>query len=245
MKKRYILLIAFFVPLFVHSQEIYEIRTYELDFFKNPTVLHDYLEKSLIPALNRQGVKKVGAFEEAGDALPKKMYVMIAYPNMSTFAEVASNLAADATYQSDAKSYLTAPPAEIPFKRISTALVRASKGFPSLAVPDNASFYELRIYEAYNEDALRRKVKMFDDHEFEIFDDVGLPMVFFGANLTGNQTPCLSYLLAFDSKEAHGAAWQKFGPHPEWQRIIRLEEYANTVSSITRVFLKPLGYSQF
>jgi len=44
--------------------------------------------------------------------------------------------------------------------------------------------------------------------------------------------------------EAHKESWSKFGPHPEWQRIIKLEEYANTVSSITRVFLKPVDYSQ-
>ncbi len=108
----------------------------------------------------------------------------------------------------------------------------------------DSGVFELRIYESYSEDALRRKVKMFNDSEFEIFEDVGLPMVFFGANISGDQMPCLTYLLAFKDMEAHKEAWSKFGPHPEWQRIIKLEEYANTVSSITRIFLKPVDYSQ-
>jgi hypothetical protein len=56
--------------------------------------------------------------------------------------------------------------------------------------------------------------------------------------------PCLTYLLAFKDMEEHKMAWSKFGPHPEWQRIVNLEEYANAMNSITRVFLKPLDYSQ-
>jgi hypothetical protein len=80
--------------------------------------------------------------------------------------------------------------------------------------------------------------------EFGIFKDVGLNTVFFGANISGTQMPCLTYLLAFKDREAHEHAWSKFGPHPEWQRIIKLEEYANAMNNISRVFLKPFAYSQ-
>ncbi len=109
---------------------------------------------------------------------------------------------------------------------------------------DKSELFELRIYESYNEDALRRKVKMFNDSEFGIFANVGLNTVFFGANISGDQMPCLTYLLAFKDMEAHREAWSKFGPHPEWQRIIKLDEYKNAMNDITRVFLKPLPYSQ-
>lgn len=85
---------------------------------------------------------------------------------------------------------------------------------------------------------------MFTDSEFQIFEDIGLPIVFFGPNISGSQMPCLTYLLAFKDMEARDEAWSKFGPHPEWQRILKLEEYANTVSNIYRVFLKRLEYSQ-
>lgn len=85
---------------------------------------------------------------------------------------------------------------------------------------------------------------MFNDHEFGIFREVGLPMVFFGENISGDQMPCLTYLLAFKDKAHQAEAWSKFGPHPEWQRITKLEEYADAMNDITRVFLKPLPYSQ-
>jgi hypothetical protein len=51
-------------------------------------------------------------------------------------------------------------------------------------------------------------------------------------------------MLAFKDKEEREQAWSKFGPHPEWQRIIKLDEYANVMNNITRVFLRPLPYSQ-
>ena len=239
-------LLLFFLSITVTAQEqVYELRTYELEFFGPADVLHNYFEQALFPALNRQGIKNVGAFEESGERLPKKIYLLIPYDNLQAFQASKDSLAVDMKYLQDASSYLKASEELIPYKRISTSLIRSSSGFPKLVKPmDEANLFELRIYESHNEDALRRKVKMFNDSEFVIFEDVGLPMVFFGSNIAGSQMPCLTYLLAFKDKEAHADAWSKFGPHPEWQRIIKLEEYANTVNDITRVFLKPLPYSQ-
>jgi len=240
------LLIFLFVFNFSFSQsEIYELRVYEMDFFKSDKVLHDYFENALLPAMNRQGVGNIGVFEEFGEALPKKIYLLLTYPDIQVFSECEAMLLRDEKYAKEADEYMKTDPDLIPFKRISSSLIRASTVFTNLVKPsEDADFFELRIYESYNEDALRRKVKMFNDSEFAIFEDVGLPMVFFGANISGEQTPCLTYLLAFKDKEAHTEAWSKFGPHPEWQRIIKLEEYTNTVSSITRIFLKPVDYSQ-
>lgn len=227
------------------QSEIYELRVYEMDFFKPEKVLHDHFQNALIPALNRQGVKHVGVFEELGEALPKKIYLLITYSDIQVFSGVEDALLKDAVFAEAADSYLNAPPEEIPFKRISSSLIRSSTGFPNLVKPaEDSGVFELRIYESYNEDALRRKVKMFNDSEFTIFEETGLPMVFFGANISGDQMPCLTYLLAFKDMDAHKEAWSKFGPHPEWQRIVSLEEYANTINSITRIFLKPVDYSQ-
>ena len=240
-----ILIIGCFLNASYGQNEIYELREYQLDFFKPAEVLHSFLENALIPGLNRHGVSHVGVFEEAGEALPKKIYLLIAYENMQGYSAVWDALEADNKYLTDAGAYLKAPAEQIPFTRIKISFIRSAQGFPNLVKPAaDAELFELRIYESHNEDALRRKVKMFNDSEFTIFEEVGLPMVFFGENISGDQTPCLTYLLAFKDMEAHTEAWSRFGPHPEWQRIIQLEEYANTVSDITRVFLKPLPYSQ-
>jgi len=246
MLKRLILFlfgVLIFNPSFSQA-EIYELRVYELDFFRPAEVLHTYLEKALIPALNRQGVEHIGAFEEAGEALPKKIYLVVAYDNMGAYATVTDGLRADRGYLSAAKPYFEAPEDQIAYTRYESSFIRSVTGFPALEKPADSELFELRIYESRNEDALRRKVKMFNDSEFQIFEEVGLPMVFFGENISGDQMPCLTYLLAFKDKAHHAEAWSEFGPHPEWQRITKLEEYADAMNDITRVFLKPLPYSQ-
>ena len=45
------------------KKELYELREYEIHFGSSQNPLHDYLEKSLIPALNKYGVKSVGVFK--------------------------------------------------------------------------------------------------------------------------------------------------------------------------------------
>ncbi len=236
---------VFFFNTVYCQNEIYELRVYEMEFSRSANILHDYFEKALIPALNRQGVNNVGAFEESGEALPKKIYLLISYKNMQAHQEVSDALGNDNQFKLDAQPYWSAPMDKTPFKRVESMFIRSVSGFPNLVKPaDHSELFELRIYESHNEDALRRKVKMFNDSEFAIFDEVGLNTVFFGANISGSQMPCLTYLLAFKDKEAHRQAWSKFGPHPEWQRIIKLEEYKDAMNDITRMFLKPLSYSQ-
>ena len=230
----------------VTSQEqVYELRTYELEVFKSADILHNYIKDALILALNRQGIAHIGVFEEESENLPSKLYLLIPYDNIEAFETSKDMLTKDAKYLEDAAPYFNAPEESMPFRKITTNLIRSTSGFPKLVKPtDDTNLFELRIYGSQSEDALRRKVKMFNDSEFGIFTDVGLPMVFFGYNIAGNQMPCLTYLLAFKDKAAHAEAWSKFDAHPEWARITELEEYANAMNDITRVFLKRLPYSQ-
>jgi len=227
------------------QKEIYEFREYELKFGKSAKVLHDYFEKALIPALNKQGIKNIGAFEEIGDAMPKKIYLLITYDDFEAYEKVLDNLKEDSAYLQASEVYSKTTQDNFPVERYVTSLFTAFDGMPKLVKPAEGSMvYELRTYEAYNEDAFQRKVKMFNESEFSIFDEVGLHSVFFGEKIAGPQMPCLTYLLAFKDMAERDANWAKFGPHPEWQRIVKLPEYANTVSNIYRVFLKPISYSQ-
>ncbi|MEO1100033.1 MAG: hypothetical protein AAFX57_20120, partial [Bacteroidota bacterium] len=99
--------------------------------------------------------------------------------------------------------YFKASDRELP-DGVTTSLIRSTSGFPQLMKREDAELFELRIYHSKNEDALRRKAKMFKDSEFVIFDEVGLPMVFFGYNIVGGEMPCLTYLLGFNLDYAIG-----------------------------------------
>ncbi|GGG46512.1 hypothetical protein GCM10011414_15200 [Croceivirga lutea] len=226
------------------QKEVYELRTYELEFFKSDELLLNYFEDALIPALNKQGVKHVGVFEETAQALPRKIYVLIPYNSIEDYVVSFENLTKDEEYQQNGEKYLNAGESEIPFDRYDTNLIRSTLGFPELRKPkEGLDVLELRIYNSHNEDALRRKVKMFQS-EFNIFNDAGLEMVFFGYNIAGSQMPCLTYLLAVESMEAHAIGWSNFLQHPDWKTLVAEEEYAQSMNEITRVFLKPLAISQ-
>ncbi|WP_276391995.1 NIPSNAP family protein [Eudoraea chungangensis] len=228
----------------VAQQQFYELREYSMKF-GNPSTLHTYLEDALLPSLNALGVENIGVFEEVADALPKKLYLFIPYDDMASYTAINDALEKDSQFIAKSEAYSKADPNGFPIRRIQTSFMTAFEGIPQLIKPANGSMlFELRIYEAYNEDALDRKVAMFNDSELGIFKDVGLHSVFFGKNIAGSQMPCLTYLLGFKDMAERDANWAKFGPHPEWERIRKLPEYANTVSDITRIFLKPLSYSQ-
>ena len=101
-----------------------------MDFFKSAKVLHDYFEGALFPALHRQGIENIGVFEESGEALPKKVYLLIPYKDMNTYQAVNERLGIDAQYTSDASSYMNSSPDQIPYKRINTSLIKSTPGFP-------------------------------------------------------------------------------------------------------------------
>jgi hypothetical protein len=98
---------------------------------------------------------------------------------------------------------------------------------------------ELRIYESRNEDLARRKVEMFNTGEIQLMQDVELGPVFFGESLGAADMPNLVYMLSAENEEAHKEHWQGFLAHPDWARMKDLPRYADTVSKITSILLRP------
>ncbi|HKI87831.1 MAG TPA: NIPSNAP family protein, partial [Draconibacterium sp.] len=98
--------------------------------------------------------------------------------------------------------------------------------------------------ESYNEDAGRRKIKMFNSEELPLFKKVGLHPVFFGQILAGQFMPALTYMLWFKDMEERDANWAKFSSSDEWNTMKNKPEYANTVSLVKRKFLTPADFSQ-
>lgn len=243
--KRLVTTVILLIHITVYTQEeVYELRTYELGFFKSDEILLNYFEDALIPALNKQGVKDVGVFEETAQTLPRKIYLLIPFNSIKDYLVSFENLTKDKDYQRNGEKYLKADENEIPFRNYESSLIRSTAGFPRLRKPkDGLDLLELRVYDSHNEDALCRKVKMFQS-EFKIFDEAGLEMVFFGYNIAGTQMPCLTYLLAIENMEAHAAGWSNFLQHPDWKTLIADKQYAQSMNEITRVFLKPLAISQ-
>ena len=244
--KKYLLLICLTLSLLVFGQkEYYELRTYSIPFNGSEKALHNYLEVALLPALKRQGVENIGVFETLGDPIPKQIFLLIPYKNLTSYGRVISGLSLDKNYLEKRKVYDSLSHDKRVYTRFSTSFYIAFDGLPKIVKPKKGSqLFELRTYEGYSENAVRRKIKMFNKEELAIFDATGLHSVFFGEQVFGPLMPALTYLLSFSSMQERDANWKKFIVHPEWKRISGLKEYAHSVSNIKRTFLKPLPYSE-
>jgi hypothetical protein len=225
------------------SKQIYELRVYEIRWNQAP--LDNYLSKALIPALNRNGVKNIGAFSEIGKSEPAKLYLLIPYASFEEYGKVNAALRTDAEYKEASAAYNKIAVNDAVYSRYESALLLAFDGLPKMVVPKNEPrIFELRTYEGYSEDAVARKIKMFNESEFTIFNRVKLNPVFFGEMMSGKNLPCLIYMITFKNMEEREKNWKAFGQDEEWQKISKAPEYENTVSKIYKTFLEPLSYSQ-
>ncbi|QJW89851.1 NIPSNAP family containing protein [Spirosoma taeanense] len=227
------------------EKAVYEWRTYELRFGSPQSNIENYLKEALIPALNRQGVKTVGVFREMGKSDPAKLHVLIPYASWNAYAGAAGRFASDQVFTQASQAYMALPPDKAPYARYTTSLMSAFDGLPQPVIPaKEPRIFELRTYEGYSEDAVRRKVKMFNLDEIPVFYRTKLTPVFFGEVVAGEHMPCLTYMLTFKNMEERDANWKQFSADPDWKRISQAPEYANTVSNIIRIFLEPAAYSQ-
>lgn len=225
------------------NKEVYEFRVYHMR--RNMTPLNNYLTKALIPALNRMGSKNVGVFSEISKSEPAEIYMLIPYASFEDFGKTALALKRDKDFIAASSEYNQIPVEQAVYERYDSSLLLAFDGQPKMIVSSTRpKLFELRIYEGYSEDAVRRKVKMFNEGEIDIFKDVKLPSVFYSENITGKYLPALTYMAGYQSMEERDQVWKNFSAHPEWQKMSKMPEYANTVSKIHKIFLEPLPYSQ-
>ena len=225
------------------GKELYEWRVYQMRSGLGP--LDNFLSKVFIPAMNRMGVKKIGAFSEIGKSEPAKLYVLIPYASIDEYIKITMSLKKDKEFEKAAEEYNKMPVDQAAYSRYDTSLMVAFDGLQKMVVPESGTrIFELRTYEGYSEDAVRRKIKMFNDEEFTIFSRVKLNPVFFGEVIAGPGLPALTYMCTFKNMEERDKAWNAFRIDPDWQRVSKDPQYANTVSRIYKTFLEPMPYSQ-
>ena len=228
-------------------RQLIELRSYLLKPDKQKA-FDDYLEKALIPTLNRLGAKSVGVFVETQPApRPPIYYVLVPYENEAQWASVSAKLPSDADYQKAAAEYLAVQATDPVYDRVESSLFRAFETMPKVEKPaGKPQMYNLRIYESHNEAAGQKKIEMFNQGEIAIFRKVGLNPVFFGEAIAGARMPNLTYLLAFNDDKARSDAWGKFGGDPDWKKLRTIPEYEDKkiVSRITNKLLAPTTYSQ-
>ena len=245
---------TFFISEAAIAQEpklqFYEFRIYKIYDIEKQEIADDYLQKALLPALNRQKIDNVGVFHNLKDENDHSIFVVIPFDSLEAFANYNQKLGDDAQYQVDGKSYLKRDKGDEVFQRIESRLLKAFASMPKMELADYSlnkteRLFELRLYESGTEEDARLKVEMFNKGEAQLMKDVEMGPVFFGETLIGPDVPNLVYMLSAKSEKEHEAHWKAFKASPQWEEMKKLEKYKDKVSKIRNWFLKPTAYSQF
>lgn len=227
-----------------------ELREYHLPVGPARGRVGDFLRDAAIPAWNRLGIQPVGVFNVAYGATKPSLYVLLPHPTLESVVTTAERLAADDTYAAAAADVLNAPLSDPAYVRIESSLMRAFTHMPRVEPPAGAAtgasrIFEMRTYEGHNDDAVRRKMHMFNEAgEIQIFRDTGLTPVFFGETVIGQRMPNLVYMLTFPDMTERDRAWATFSSAPAWRELNAEPFYRDSVSNISDIILRPTAYSQ-
>ena len=240
------------------QKDLIELRLYHFASTEQRQAFDAFLGRTAVPALNRVGVKPVGVFslnpEDNPDLSPENttyagplLFVVMPHKSMQSVAELVGRLAADSAFTEPGREILEAPKNQPAYTRFESSLLLGFDEAPRVEVVSTAPerLVQLRIYESHNDERALRKIAMFNEGgEIAIFRKCGMPPVFFGQALIGSKLPNLTYMLAFDDAEAQKKAWAAFSADPGWKALRSDPTYADTVSNITNLILRPTAGSQ-
>lgn len=232
------------------SNQFVELIKYQLHPGSRQSMVSEFYKNVAIPALNRIGISKVGVFSPVYGPQNHTLYVMIPHSSMEAVYTDNEKLLLDKVYTTEGEKFLNPPMNETSFVRMEKMIFRNFNYLPVIEVPtemmgNSSRIYEIRIYESPGMVAAKKKVHMFNEGgEIDIFKKTGLRPVFFGECLAGADMPNLYYMLVFNNIQERDANWQTFIKSPEWAKLSKESYYADTVSGITDIILRPAAFSQ-
>lgn len=228
-----------------------QLTIYHFSTAAQEKILDDYLEKAMLPALHRMGIRNIGVFKALSNdtSANKTLYVFIPLKSLDGVTTIPLKLNADKTYQAAGAEYIKAVYTAPPYARKEVILLSAFPLAPQVAVPQlNASkkerVYELRSYESATEEIFANKVKMFNEgDEIGLFSRLNFNAAFYSSVIAGAKMPNLMYMTCFENMADRDQHWKAFGQDAYWKKLSAMPEYQNNVSHIDITFLRPAEYS--
>lgn len=231
------------------ARQYIELRRYHLLPGTKQRAFSAFIGEAAIPAMNRAGVGRVGAFTVVYGENAPSLILVLAHQTLDSVVSLRDRLAGDAAFERAGAAILDAPMSDPAFVRVESTLLRAFGSMPTLEPSAGAGtaksrIFELRTYESHSDRAALNKVKMFNAGEVPIFRRAGLAPVFFGETLIGTHMPSLTYMVTIPDMSARDAAWAAFGRDAEWKTLSADPQYRDNVSAISDIILQATPYSQ-
>lgn len=234
-------------------REWVELKQYTCSSVEVRDKLVSLFDAALIPALNRQGAKKVGVFwtdSETNDKIADyntAVFVVAAFPSAEACLTAERRLLADAAFMKDAAALFEAPMKSPLYDSCKSAVLQTFAACPTVeqVAKSDERIFQLRIYNSYTPERNAKKIAMFESGgEIELFRKCGMPPVFFGEAVAGAMLPNLTYMLAFENAEKKAASWKMFIESPDWAKLKGDTQYKDTANKITNIALRPSKGSQ-
>lgn len=228
-------------------RSIFELRYFRLRNGPQIARTSGFLEKHYAPAARRAGSGPLGFFNAVIAEQSPFVLALTSYSSLAAMEKSIEAMASDAEFSRGFDDFNSM--SELSYVRMENSLLRAFENMPAIVIPPAKTaprIFELRTYEANNQKASARKVKMFDiDGETAIFKRLGMNPVFFGETIVGDHLPNLTYMLAYDDLNARDAVWKAFVSDPEWLKLRARPGLSDPeiVSNISNSILRPLTFS--
>jgi len=236
------------------DRQLLELRTYRFANAGKQEAFERFLAAAAIPALNRIGVEPVGVFKlRAADNPELKLtadrtdlWILLPHDTFESVLTLNRRLGADQEFKSAGHDVLFAPKNDPAYGRFDSTLLLAMEGFPRVKVPTKAPgrVLQLRSYQSHNEERAANKLRMFNAGEFAIFEQAGMPGVFFGGALVGQDLPQLTYMIAHQDMQDLKKSWDAFFATAQWKELSGDASYKDNVSRVINLLLRPGDGSQ-
>jgi hypothetical protein len=205
------------------------------------TRLHEYLEKSALPALAKvHDGPKIVLEAVIAQHTPQVMMVL-GFQSPEEFWSVRGSLNQDKELDKAFQSWESGP--EAPLEYQENELLEATDYSPEVAplqpAPSSPRIFEMRVYHSPSWQHLKYLHERFAGPETKIFQRVGVNPIFYTSCVIGKNMPNLTYMIPFDSLAARERAWNAFSADMEWTKV-RAESIAQhgqvTVNNLISIY---------
>ncbi len=224
----------------------YVFEQYFLEQGTQPTRIHDFFSKALLPAVDRihKGPK---IFLEAVMAphMPQ-VAAIFGVESPEQVWSISKALFADKDFS---RAFDQWEAGEAPYVSTSASLLEATDYSPEIVAPGKPPaaprVFELRVYHSPTARQNKALHQRFSSAEIKIFHRVGVNPILYTTTVFGANRPNLTYLIPFDTLAAREKAWAAFSADEEWVRVRKESiDRGGQISSVMNISLyKAMPYS--
>jgi hypothetical protein len=213
------------LPAVAAADEPARTRFYVLEQFfmeqgDQPTRIHDFFSKSLLPAMERvhKGPK---IFLDAVMAPHMPQVITIfGVQNCDQIWNISKALFADKDF---VKAFDQWEAGGVPYVSTSATLLEATDFSPEIVTPEkppaSPRVFEIRTYHSPTARQAKMLHERFAGPEVKIFHRTGVHPILYGSAVFGANRPNLTYVIPFDTLAAREKAWAAFSADEEWIRV--------------------------